>query len=161
MSELFNKKKPAISILDIVIVLIVVCGIGGALARYRVIDKLFSSDESTDVSISFIAEGLSSEQASAINDGCSAYVGGEIIGSIDRVTKSDALSFYENTSGILVTHDDSTHKDISASIKSTLNITENDGYRFNGKFIGAGSQLELSVGSAKIPITVISIRKST
>ncbi len=156
MAQTETNKKPRFALLDFIIILVVIAGIAGALARNGVIGRLFQGNESEDVKIAYTVENITGAQASQIKDGTAVYLDGIQLGNLISAQTGQYESYKQSSSGELITAVTENFT-VSGEISATLSKTANDGYRFNKEFIGAGSERTVRIGNAEVKITVLSV----
>ena len=156
-----NKRNIRFSIADFVIILMVFACLIGALLRYDIAEKLFSKSVKNEYTITFLAEALTENEATAIRDGEKFFLDGDIFGEIQASDITNSVAYYEDNSGALVSYVKQDAFDVTGKIICELVDSEN-GYLLGGKtYIAPGSSFKVKEKEIEISILVISINDKT
>lgn len=157
MNKQRSGRKLTFSVIDFVIILVIVALAVGIIARYDIVDRLFSKTSLSDARVTFIAEAITPEEKKVFTDNSVFYVENEEFGVLNNATSEKALIFRENSDGSLVSYEDDTLLDLSGTF--TVSVLKTDkGYLLNGnRFIAAGSIFIIKHNGAEVRITVTSL----
>lgn len=154
------KNKLSFSIVDFVIIMLAVVLVIGIFARYDVIGKLFEKTSLSDAEITFVAEALSAEEASALTDGTKMYLDGSVFGTLSSVAKENSIIFSEDQSGKLISHESTELYDVTGTVSIKVLKTDS-GYLLGGsRFISAGSTFVLKSSGVSVTVTVLSLNET-
>jgi hypothetical protein len=155
-----TKKKISFSIVDLVIILVIVALIVGIVARYDVVNKLFSKTTLSDAKVTFAAESLTEAQVKALKEGTQFYSNDKLFGTLHTVSSEKTLIYSEGADGTLVSSESSELFDVSGSF--IIKVTKTDsGYLLGAKqYIAPGSQFVIKANGAAICITIISLNET-
>ncbi len=153
-----SERKISFSVIDFSVIIVVLALLVGVIARYDVVDRLFSKTSLTDAKITFVAEAITSEEASAFTENNKFYTEGDVFGTLTAVTDpAKALMYRENAAGELVAYEHDFLLDLRGSF--TCKVMESkSGYLLGGnRYIAAGSVFTVRADGVAVKITVISI----
>ncbi len=159
MSKKFNsEKKITFSVIDFAVILVVLSLLVGVIARYDVVDRLFSKTSLTNAKVTFVAEAITEEEAAAFTENNKFYTDGSVFGTLTAVTDpAKALMYRENAAGELVAYEHDSLLDLRGSFTCKVMGSKN-GYLLSGnRYIAAGSVFTVRADGVAVKITVISI----
>lgn len=153
-----SEKKISFSVIDFSVIVIVIALFVGVIARYDVVDRLFSKTSLVNAKVTFVAEAISAEEAAAFTENNKFYTDGDVFGTLTAVTDpAKALMHRENAAGELVAYEHDTLLDVRGSF--TCKVMESkSGYLLGGnRYIAAGSVFTVRADGVAVKITVISV----
>ena len=153
-----SEKKISFSVIDFSVIVIVIALFVGVIARYDVVDRLFSKPSLVNAKVTFVAEAISAEEAAAFTENNKFYTDGDVFGTLTAVTDpAKALMHRENAAGELVAYEHDTLLDVRGSF--TCKVMESkSGYLLGGnRYIAAGSVFTVRADGVAVKITVISV----
>ena len=161
MNNKSNSKKISFSVIDFTIIIVILALLVGIIARYDVVDKLFSKTSLVEARVKFVAEAITPEEASAFNENNKFYIDGEQFGVLTAVTPQKAIMYRENAQGALVSYEHETLIDLKGDF--TCKVMKSDsGYLLGGvRYIAAGSVFTVRANGVAVKITIISIEALT
>lgn len=156
--KLNSGRKIPFSVVDFAIIVVVLSLIIGVLARYDVVDRLFSKTSLLNAKVTFVAEAVTAEEAAAFSENNKFYIDGNIFGTLTAVTDpAKALMYRENSLGELVAYEHDSLLDIRGSFTCSV-MESNNGYLLGGnRYIAAGSVFTVRADGVAVKITVISV----
>lgn len=161
MSKKLNaEKKFTFSVIDFAVILVVVALFVGVIARYDVVDRLFSKTSLTNAKVTFVAEAIAPEEAAAFTENNKFYTDGDVFGTLTAVSEpAKALMYRENSEGELVAYEHDTLLDVRGSFTCRV-MGSKSGYLLGGnRYIAAGSVFTVRANGVAVKITVISIEE--
>lgn len=161
MSKNLNaEKKFTFSVIDFAVILVVVALFVGVIARYDVVDRLFSKTSLTNAKVTFVAEAIAPEEAAAFTENNKFYTDGDVFGTLTAVSEpAKALMYRENSEGELVAYEHDTLLDVRGSFTCRV-MGSKSGYLLGGnRYIAAGSVFTVRANGVAVKITVISIEE--
>ena len=153
-----SEKKISFSVIDFSVIVIVIALFVGVIARYDVVDRLFSKTSLVNAKVTFVAEAISAEEAAAFTENNKFYTDGDVFGTLTAVTDpAKALMHRENAAGELVAYEHDTLLDVRGSF--TCKVMESkSGYLLGGnRYIAAGAVFTVRADGVAVKITVISV----
>ena len=159
MSKKHNsEKKISFSVVDFAIIVVVLALFVGVIARYDVVDRLFSKTSLVNAKVTFVAEAITPEEAAAFTENNKFYTDGSTFGTLTAVTDpAKALMYRENAAGELVPYEHDTLLDVRGSFTCKVMESKN-GYLLGGnRYIAAGSVFTVRADGVSVKITVISV----
>ncbi|MBQ8254081.1 MAG: DUF4330 family protein [Clostridia bacterium] len=153
-----SQKKISFSVIDFAVIVIVLALFVGVIARYDVVDRLFSKTSLVDAKVTFVAEAITNEEAAAFTENSMFYTSGELFGTLTAVTDPvKALMYRETSSGELVAYEHDSLIDLRGSFTSKVMESKN-GYLLGGnRYIAAGSVFTVRAEGVAVKITIISV----
>ena len=151
------KRKISFSVIDFVIIVTVLALIVGIVFRYDLLGKLFSRTEPVDVTVSFVAENITKEEAQVFLSDTDFYLDGKIFGRLQSSESLPHSEYLENSSGTLTQITSEQHVDVSGSFLCKAVYTDG-GYLLDGKtYIAAGSSFTLRTDTCSIDILILAV----
>ena len=153
-----SEKRFSFSVIDFAVVIVILSLFIGVIARYNVVDRLFSKTSLQNAKVTFVAEAITSEEAAAFTENKKFYTEGEVFGTLTAVTDPvKALIYRENAEGELVAYEHESLLDVRGSFTCKVMESKN-GYLLGGnRYIAAGSVFTVRADGVAVKITVISI----
>ncbi len=159
MSDFMEQRKRRVrfSVIDFIVILLVIACVVGIVLRYDLAERLFSDSVKKETRVTFIAEGISSEEAEAFRLNTDFYSGDAFFGTLSSVETAPAVIYYENANGVLASYEDGSRFDLRGSFTVSA-VSGDNGYLLNGNtFLAAGSVFTLQANSVSVEITVLSV----
>ena len=152
-----NKRSIRFSVADFVIIIMVFACLIGALLRYDVVENLFTKSVAKEYTVTFLAESLTENEAIAITDGASFFLGSETLGELKTFDVTNSVSYYEDNSGAYASFVNQDKFDVRGKMECNLVDSEN-GYLLGGKtYIAPGSTFTVKEKEIEISILILSI----
>ena len=153
-----SDKKFSFSVIDFSVIVIVIALFVGVIARYDVVDRLFSKTSLTSAKVTFVAEAITPEEAAAFTENNKFYTDGDLFGTLTSVSEpAKALMYRENAAGELVAYEHDILLDIRGSFTCKV-MQSKSGYLLGGnRYIAAGSVFTVRASGVAVKITIISI----
>lgn len=153
-----SEKRFSFSVIDFAVVIVILSLFIGVIARYNVVDRLFSKTSLQNAKVTFVAEAITSEEAASFTENKKFYTEGEVFGTLTAVTDPvKALIYRENAAGELVAYEHESLLDVRGSFTCKVMGSKN-GYLLGGnRYIAAGSVFTVRADGVAVKITVISI----
>lgn len=153
-----SKSKLTFSVIDFAVIVIVIALFAGVIARYDVVDRLFSKTSLVNAKVTFVAEAITEEEASAFTENNKFYTSGDVFGTLTTVTDPvKALMYRENSSGELVQYEHDSLLDVRGSFTCKV-MKSNSGLLLGGnRYIAAGSVFTVRADGVAVKITIISV----
>ncbi len=153
-----SEKKITFSVVDFAIIVVIIALFIGVIARYDVVDRLFSKTSLVNAKVTFVAEAITAEEAAAFTESNKFYTDGDVFGTLTAVTDpAKALMYRENAAGELVAYEHDSLLDLRGSFTCKV-MASNSGYLLGGnRYIAAGSVFTVRADGVAVKITVISV----
>ncbi len=153
-----SEKRFSFSVIDFAVILVILALFIGVIARYNVVDRLFSKTSLENAKVTFVAEAITAEEAAAFTENNKFYTEGDLFGTLTAVTDPvKALIYRENAAGELVSYEHETLLDVRGSFTCKVMESKN-GYLLGGnRYIAAGSVFTVRADGVAVKITVISV----
>lgn len=153
-----SDNKLSFSVIDLSVIVIVLALFVGVIARYDVVDRLFSKTSLVNAKVTFVAEAISAEEATAFTENNKFYADGDLFGTLTAITDpAKALMYRENAAGELVAYEHDSLFDVRGSFTCRVMETKS-GYLLGGnRYIAAGSVFTVRADGVAVKITVISV----
>ncbi len=153
-----SEKKITFSVVDFAVIIVILALFIGVIARYNVVDRLFSKTSLVNAKVTFVAEAITSEEAAAFTENNKFYTDGDVFGTLTAVTDpAKALMYRENAAGELVAYEHDSLLDLRGSFTCKV-MASNNGYLLGGnRYIAAGSVFTVRADGVAVKITVISV----
>ena len=160
MSKRNSDRKISFSVIDFAVIIVILALTIGVIARYDVVDRLFSKTSLVDAKVTFVAEAITPEEAAAFPENNKFYTDGDLFGTLTAVTDpAKALMYRENSAGELVAYEHDSLLDIRGSFTCKVMSSKN-GYLLGGnRYIAAGSVFTVRAEGVAVKITVISLEE--
>ena len=160
MGKKNSDKKISFSVIDFVVIIIIIALFVGVIARYDVVDRLFSKTSLVEAKVTFVAEAITAEEAAAFKENNKFYTDGDTFGTLTAVSDpAAALMYRENSEGVLVPYEHDSLLDIRGSFTCKV-ISSKNGYLLGGnRYIAAGSVFTVRADGVAVKITVLSIEE--
>ena len=154
-----SEKRFSFSIIDFAVILVILALFIGVIARYNVVDRLFSKTSLQNAKVTFVAEAITEEEAAAFTENTKFYTDGELFGTLTAVTDPvKALMYHENAEGKLVAYEHESLLDIQSGAFTCKVMESKNGYLLGGnRYIAAGSVFTVRADGVAVKITVISV----
>ncbi len=158
MSKKSNSKKISFSVVDFAVIVVVLSLFVGVIARYDVVDRLFSKTSLVNAKVTFVAEAITAEEAAAFTENNKFYTSGDVFGTLTTVTDPvNALMYRENSAGELVAYEHDSLLDVRGSFTCKV-MKSNRGLLLGGnRYIAAGSVFTVRADGVAVKITIISV----
>ncbi len=155
-----SEKKFTFSVIDFAVIVIVLALFVGVIARYDVVDRLFSKTSLKNAKVTFVAEAITPEEAAAFTENNKFYTDGDVFGTLTAVSEpAKALMYRENSVGELVAYEHDTLLDVRGSFTCKV-MDSKSGYLLGGnRYIAAGSVFTVRANGVAVKITVISVEE--
>ncbi|MBE6686975.1 MAG: DUF4330 family protein [Ruminococcaceae bacterium] len=150
-----SSEKKRFNIIDFVIIVVVLGCIAGLLFRYNFVERIIVPEDTKEMIVGFMAEGVSPEIAEHMNNSseflCSAT--DNYLGKPYNLKKTDAKYYFAGEDLRAEQGVDNTKKDIKGNFK-VKGVMTDDGFLLEGtQFIAPGK--EITIQSEDLVISVI------